>query len=174
MPSLSAAHFGYNHQDCITACALATILLPKFEGVKVTVDRKVIAEDCFDDLELSGKERSRIQIKSHESDYRPLLLSDFTTNRISFRIDKAIRSFYEDPNPANSYCLFTSYDSPEAELAPYLFTTPLIAPLLPCFATERYKLIPEKIWPESTVPLWPHVDVFGRDVFSCVFVNGSL
>ena len=70
MPSLSAAHFGYNHQDCITACALATILLPKFEGVKVTADRKVIAEDCFDDLELSGKERSRIQIKSHESDYR--------------------------------------------------------------------------------------------------------
>ena len=165
MPSLSAAHFGYNHQDCITACALATILLPKFEGVKVTVDRKVIAEDCFDDLELSGKERSRIQIKSHESDYRPLLLSDFTTNRISFRIDKAIRSFYEDPNPANSYCLFTSFDSPEAKLAPYLFTTPLIAPLLPCFATERYKLIPEKIWPESAEPLWPHVDVFGRDIF---------
>lgn len=45
MPSLSAAHFGYNHQDCVTACGFATLLLPKFGGVSVTVDRKVITDD---------------------------------------------------------------------------------------------------------------------------------
>ena len=165
MSRLSAAHFGYNHQDCVTAYAFAVLLLPRFECKRVAVDHKVVVNDRFDDLEITGPIRRRIQIKSHEVASRSLLLSDFTTNRISFRIDDAIASFINDRSPADEYRLFTSFDSPETDLNTFLEPMPQIPPLLPWLATQRYKLIPANIWPEESRPIWPHIESFSRDDF---------
>ena len=50
MTHLSAAYHGYDHQDLVAAYALTTLLLPRAEYDRVTVDRKVLVEDRFDDL----------------------------------------------------------------------------------------------------------------------------
>ena len=98
MAGLSAAHHGYNHQDVVVAYALGTLLLPRTENRKVTIERKVVDGDCFDDLELAGHRRRRIQIKAHEVASRLLLLTDFTQDAISFRIDKAVATVVHDLN----------------------------------------------------------------------------
>src|SRR5690242_1364597 len=101
MADLSAAHYGYNHQDVISAYALASLLLPRTGERRISIDRKALSGDCFDDLELAGYRRRRVQIKSHADQSRQLQLTDFTQNTISFRIDRAVSSVISDPNRAD-------------------------------------------------------------------------
>lgn len=165
MADLSAAHYGYNHQDVITAYALASLLLPRTTERTITIDRKALLRDCFDDLELAGNRRSRIQIKSHENDSRFLQLTDFTQNAISFRIDRAISSVINDQNRADEYRLLTTCAAVEDKLAHFLQPEVSIPSFLPNLPTERFRLNFPKIWPEGSDPLWPHVNDFGREAF---------
>lgn len=95
MRDLFAAHKGYEHQDVVTAFALASIIFPQSTLTSVTADRKApVPDDCFDDLELDGKVRRRIQIKNSQA--TELQLSDLKTNAMSFRLDRAMRSVVKD------------------------------------------------------------------------------
>lgn len=163
MAGLSGAHHGYIHQDVVTAYALATLLLPRAEHHRVTIDKKVIVGDCFDDLELIGLRRSRVQVKAHEIAIRPLQLNDFTTNAISFRLDNAIRSFGDDAAPADEYRLFATYDLPEEALLQFLQPTPSTPPVFPGLSTQRFCLKVDAIWPEGRTPAWPHIEELGRE-----------
>ncbi len=151
MSRLAAAHYEYNHQDCITAYALGSLLLPRTGNKNVIVDKKAVDNDRFDDSEIVGAIRRRVQIKSHEVSNRQLQLIDFTTGQISFRIDDAINSFTRDPNPAEEYRLFTTFGSPEANLLPFLNPAPKISPLLSGLTTQRFKLNSAAIWPKNTL-----------------------
>jgi hypothetical protein len=111
--ALSGAYRGYHHQDAVTAYLLATLLLPGASARTLTADRKVIPDDCFDDIELRGTGRRRIQVKSHQVEHRPLQLTDFTTQAISFRIDRAVRTFMAETSAADEYRLFATYDPPD-------------------------------------------------------------
>lgn len=116
---LAPAYHGYHHQDVIAAYVFAAILLQS-DGYSVTVEQKAVTGDRFDDLEISGPQRKRIQVKSHQTDSRLLRLSDFTTSAIDFRIDDAVRSFTEDQNPAHEYRLLTTYGPPAEDLLPFV------------------------------------------------------
>src|ERR1700719_1437781 len=109
MAGLSATYHGYDHQDAVIAYALGLLLVPRSGFRAIAVERKSIANDCFDDLEISELIRHRVQIKSHTSSNRQLCLSDFTSHKMSFRIDGAVRSVAEDPNPAGAYKLVTTF-----------------------------------------------------------------
>ena len=85
MAALSGAYHGYLHQDAVTAYLLATLLLSGAPARTLSAERRVISDDCFDDIELRGTSRRRIQVKSHQVECRPLQLRDFTTQEISFR-----------------------------------------------------------------------------------------
>lgn len=170
MTSLSAAHFGYNHQDLVTACSMAMLLVPRSTERKVTADKKSLPGDCFDDLELVGRHRRRIQIKAHENSTRLLKLTDFTQTTISFRIDRAIRSVIDDQTPAQEYRLFTTCAGAHEDLLPFLSSANSEPTLFMGLQTVRFRLDIDKIWPEDGPCLWPHCDTFTREQFA-IFIE---
>jgi len=163
MAALSGAYYGYLHQDAVTAYVLATLLLPSARARTVSAEHRVVPGDCFDDIELCGTSRRRIQIKSHQVNQRPLQLKDFTTEEISFRIDRAVHSFTGDTSPADEYRLFATYYPPEEALRRFVEPAPAIPPLLPRVSTRRYRLLLSQIWPEGADALWPHLAEIGRE-----------
>jgi hypothetical protein len=164
--ALSGAYRGYLHQDAVTAHLLATLLLPSASARTLSAERRVTPDDCFDDIELRGTTRRRIQVKSHQVEYRPLQLRDFTTQEISFRIDRAVRSFTAETSPADEYRLFTTYDPPDETVGQFLEPAQNVPQLLPGVSTQRYRLLVSQIWPEGGNSLWPHLAEIGRDIFA--------
>ncbi len=164
--ALSGAYHGYLHQDAVTAYLLATLLLPAASARTLSAERRVTPDDCFDDIELRGTSRRRIQVKSHQVECRPLQLKDFTTQEISFRIDRAVRSFTAETSPADEYRLFTTYDPPDEIVGQFLEPAQDVPQLLLGVSTQRYRLLVSQIWPEGGNSLWPHLAEIGRDVFA--------
>lgn len=164
--ALSGAYHGYLHQDAVTAYLLATLLLPAASARTLSAERRVTPDDCFDDIELRGTSRRRIQVKSHQVEFRPLQLKDFTTQEISFRIDRAVRSFTAETSPADEYRLFTTYDPPDETVGQFLEPAQDVPQLLPGISTQRYRLLVSQIWQEGGNSLWPHLAEIGRDVFA--------
>lgn len=96
MPSLTAAHCGYEYQDLLVACRLVDMLLGSV--VQVHVDQKLTDDDRFDDLstiEIGGR-RERTQFKHTENADRPLSLGTFTTDARGLRLDRVIASILAD------------------------------------------------------------------------------
>jgi hypothetical protein len=166
MAALSGAYRGYLHQDAVTAYLLATLLLPGARARTLSAERRVTSDDCFDDIELRGTSRRRIQVKSHQVEYRPLQLKDFTTQEISFRIDRAVRSFTAETSPADEYRLFATYDPPDETVSRFLEPAQDVSQLLPGVSTQRYRLVVSQIWPEGGNSVWPHLADIGRDIFA--------
>lgn len=135
MTALSGAYRGYLHQDAVTAYLLATLLLPGARARTLSAEQRITSDDCFDDVELRGTSRRRIQVKSHQVEYRPLQLKDFTTQEISFRIDRAVRSFMAETSPADEYRLFATYDPPDETISQFLEPAQDVSPLLPGVST---------------------------------------
>ncbi len=161
---LSPAYHGYSHQDVVTAYALASLLLPQSEARVVAVEHKVVAHDRFDDLELRGTLRIRVQIKAHQGEARPLRLSDFTTegNLVPDRRCSAI-IFRKNSNPADAYRLLTTYGLPDDSLVSSIKEDGSASPLLPGLRTRLFRLDIERIWPAGQPPSWPYVDRVGRE-----------
>lgn len=113
-----------------------------------------------------GTSRRRIQIKSHQVECRPLQLRGFTTQEISFRIDRAVRSFTAEANPADEYRLFTTYDPSDETVGQFLEPAQDVPQLLLGVSTQRYRLLASQIWPKGGDPLWPHLAEIGRDIFA--------
>ena len=96
MPSLIAAHRGYEYQDLLIACRLVDMLLGSV--VRVHVDEKLTVDDRFDDLsttDIDGR-RERTQFKHTENADRPLNLATFTTDARGLRLDCVIASILAD------------------------------------------------------------------------------
>ena len=64
--NLKPAHAGYRYQDIITAYFFVLGIIDKFDSV--TVDKKQLDDDRFDDLQIIKKDgfKTRIQIKHRQ------------------------------------------------------------------------------------------------------------
>jgi hypothetical protein len=165
MARLASAYHGYNHQDLVAAYAMAELLVPRSAILRVSAERKAIKDDCFDDIELSGDFRRRAQVKSHVALGRSLQVDDFTTERMDFRIDRAVLSFSQDSLPADSYVLFTTFPV-DAELLPFLRSAQSTTQLLSGIETKRFGLEFHQIWPKGEKPVWRALDSLDRDTFA--------
>jgi len=169
MAGLSGAYYGYDHQDLVAAHALASLLLPRSGLRSVAAERKASSEDRFADLELIGNIRRRVQVKAHTVDARPLRTADFVTQSISFQIDDVIRGIQGEPAAADEYRLFTSFEPPDAILSPFLATDQSTPSLFPALATQRFRLLLEKIWPAGDdAPVWSVLGNTGRSALADV------
>lgn len=176
---LSAAHSGYQYQDLVVACALIDGLVESFEYA--VVDKKVLAGDRFDDLEVSSSgHRCRTQIKWHGTEGRRLELAHLTTDRINTRIDHLVSAYVGDPTPADEYRLTLTYGAPTDELAVFLVPDDGTHPLLRHVATRRFRVDPNLVWPVGEEPRWAPLGggAIERDVFSrfcgCLVIETGL
>jgi hypothetical protein len=165
MTRLGPAYYGYLHQDAVVAYAFATLLLPESGNQTVSAERRVVANDRFDDMQIDGRLHRRVQIKSHRGSSRTLRISDFTTDDISFRIDTVVASFAAETEPADEYRLFATYEAPDKLLMPFLITALGVSVLLPGVATERFRLSPDHLWPERMPPTWSQLNTLNRETF---------
>lgn len=162
---LSRAHHGYAHQDVLTACAYASLLLTSISHTAVVSERKTRADDVFDDMALEGSVKVRCQIKGGTP--RALALSDLTTRSISFRLDAVLAGLSHDVAEAGGYRLVVTYGAPDATLAPYVTPAPNHEALLDGLPTSRFALNVDAIWPSDSdpSPKWSVLKDSDRDVF---------
>ena len=165
---LSAAHRGYQYQDLVVACALIDGLVESFDYA--VVDKKILAGDRFDDLEVSSSgRRRRTQVKWQVTAGRRLELSDLTTNRMRTRIDALVATYKRDPIPADEYRLTLTHGAPDdEELTDCLVPGDDTDPLLRRVATQRFRVDPGVVWPIGQEPRWSPLlkGAIERDAFS--------
>ncbi len=110
---LAAAHRGYVYQDLLTAYLLVQGLISGFD--QIVVDKKVVEDDRFDDVEtrISGR-RLRRQIKSSANPGRCLAFSDFNDAASTLRFDRLVQTFIDEaPSQANEYRLCATWEFPK-------------------------------------------------------------
>ncbi len=159
--NLQPAHRGYWYQDIATAYTLVRAIVERYD--EVIIDRKVVADDRLDDLEVrAAGRRLRRQFKSSQDPARPLSVSDFTGAASSIRIDRLVLTHVRaGRKPADEYRLCATWMPP-------LAADPLIAVLGPTTAAPTlagwvgrcFQLNGEAIWPAGGAPIWPPLGDF--------------
>jgi hypothetical protein len=170
--NLQPAHRGYRYQDIATAYLLVRSIVERYD--EVIVDRKQVADDRIDDLEvrIAGR-RVRRQFKSSQQATRPLTSDDFIGVRSSLRIDRLVLTHVgAGTSPADEYRLCATWippvgDDPLAEL----LEPEIIEPTLSGWHSRGFRLRASMIWPVGSTPLWgpllesPHDSRFTRADF---------
>ena len=96
VPSLQAAHRGYEYQDLLSACRLVDLVLGTLSAAHIDV--KQVADDRFDDLTVltvDGR-RERTQFKHTDNDDKPLAVETFTTDGRDLRLDRLVAAAVAD------------------------------------------------------------------------------
>lgn len=157
--SLQPAHAGYWYQDIATAYELVRALVERYE--RVIVDRKLVADDRFDDLEVVTADGHRIrrQFKSSKDRQRRLALKDLTDAGSTLRRDRLVLTHVRAVGaPADEYRLCATWQPPDEgdELAALLepLTT---APTISGWASRLYRLPGERLWPAGGEFVWSSV-----------------
>jgi hypothetical protein len=170
--NLQPAHRGYRYQDIASAYFLVQSIVERYD--EVIVDRKQVADDRIDDLEvrMAGR-RVRRQFKSSQQATRPLSSDDFIGVKSSLRIDRLVLTHVgAGTSPADEYRLCATWippvaDDPLAEL----LEPQIIEPSLAGWHSRGFRLRASVIWPVGSSPLWsplpqsPHVSRFTRADF---------
>ncbi|EDR6110629.1 hypothetical protein AU257_003022, partial [Salmonella enterica subsp. enterica serovar Anatum] len=143
---LSAAHRGYVYQDLVTAYLFICCLVRRDE--KITVDRKTVEDDRFDDIEvIVNGHKLRRQLKSSENITRPLTFDDFDKKNSSLRFDRLVNTFLssEEDTATEEYRLCATWQYPDSD-------DPVVELLIPAnsaagtfdgYSTELYYLDPD-------------------------------
>lgn len=153
---LSAAHRGYVYQDVVTAYLFICCLVQRHE--RITVDRKTVEDDRFDDIEvIADGYKLRRQLKSSEKITRPLAFADFDNTNSSLRFDRLVNTFLysEDETATEEYRLCATWQYPDID-------DPIIELLMPAtcagtfdgYSTKLFYLDPEKVWPANSSPVF--------------------
>lgn len=145
--ALSAAHRGYAYQDLLTAYLLVQGLVAGFD--QIIIDRKVVNDDRFDDVEtrIAGR-RLRRQVKSSQKSDRSITFGDFNDVRSSLRFDRLARTFVsENGVQAEEYRLCATWGAPEPgdQLVQLLQPYDVAGTFDGC-ATTRMRLDASKLW----------------------------
>lgn len=152
---LSAAHRGYAYQDLVAAIAFAEMLV-SFTG-SITVDRKAVEGDRFDDLVVRGRNGTvRRQIKWSAGGARRLELSDFVGAGSSLRIDHLVLSSLKtNGGETNHECrLSVTWDSATDPALCAVLRESDDSATVPGARSRRFRLLPERIWPAEERPMW--------------------
>lgn len=154
--NLKPAHAGYRYQDIITAYFFVLGIIDKFDSV--TVDKKQLDDDRFDDLQIIKKDgfKTRIQIKHSTDANKSLALSEFT-NRTStnLTIDRLILTNKLATEKADEYRLCATWNAPLIDDKYHDCLIEIAGkPIFDTINSKIYQLDYEKIWPHNQTPLW--------------------
>src|SRR6476620_1175049 len=135
--NLGAAHRGYLYQDVTTAFAFAQALATAEDSV--TVDRKFVPGDIFDDLTVRNPSGTvRRQLKWSNEGTRQLILRDFVHDESSVRIDKLVRSHMQTRGDGpHEFRLAVAWAAPAAADVVDVLVASKAAPLIPGSITQR-------------------------------------
>lgn len=154
--NLKPAHAGYRYQDIITAYFFVLGIIEKFDSV--TVDKKQLDDDRFDDLQIIKKDgfKTRIQIKHSTDANKPLALSEFTNKTsTNLTIDRLILTNKLATEPADEYRLCATWNAPLIEDKYHDCLIEIAGkPIFDTINSKIYQLDYEKIWPKNQTPLW--------------------
>lgn len=153
--NLQPAHRGYRYQDIATAYVLVRSLVERFD--RVVVDRKQVADDRIDDLEITAHGVTvRRQFKSSEDPNRPIASTDFTDADSTLRVDRLVLTYVRAGDaPADEYRLCATWQPPALndDLANLL--EPIDAtPTIEHWPSKHFRLRGERLWPVDAPPLW--------------------
>ena len=153
--NLQPAHRGYRYQDIATAYLLVRSIVERYD--EVIVDRKQVADDRIDDLEvrMSGR-RVRRQFKSSQQATRRLSCDDFIGEKSSLRIDRLVLTHVgAGTSPADEYRLCATWIPPEGDDPLAVLLEPkIIEPTLSGWHSRGFRLRASTIWPVGSTPLW--------------------
>jgi hypothetical protein len=156
---LAAAHRGYLYQDLITSCSFVEVLTA---GVgSVTVDKKVIPADRFDDVShRDARGLIRRQIKWSAEGSRTIALQDFVGGASSVRIDHLALSYLNTPphERAREYRLAVAWNAPDDPDLLAILKPTNEPPAVPGTSTKTFRLRGELIWPEGDRPVLSPLD----------------
>lgn len=158
MGNLAAAHRGYGYQDLLVAARLVDVMLESV--VTVLVDRKLVADDRFDDLTTVSAtgHRERTQFKYTDSECQALTLATFTNDNRGLRLDRLVGAALADrdgPGADASDVTFRVVLADSRPLDERLLevlepASPDPGPYLPGFSSFRMRFKPANLWPESS------------------------
>ena len=153
--NLQPAHRGYRYQDIATAYVLVRSLVERYD--MVVVDRKQVADDRIDDLEIAARGVVvRRQFKSSEDPNRSISAADFTRADSTLRIDRLVLTYVRaGESPAHEYRLCATWQppAPDDNLADLL--EPINAvPTIDHWPSKCFRLRGERLWPADGPPLW--------------------
>ncbi len=155
MPSLTAAHRGYEYQDLLIAYRLVDVMLGSV--LQVHIDEKLTGDDRFDDLSTTDVDghRERTQFKHTEHADRPVSLATFTTDTRGLRLDFVIASILADHSGPGRDATSFLYrivlrDSPPIDPVLAIVLKPLVegdpGPFIAGSATRRFKFDVAALW----------------------------
>ena len=155
MPSLQAAHRGYEYQDLLTATRLVDLVLGTITAA--CVDVKQVSDDRFDDLTVITVDgvRERTQFKHTDNDDKPLTVETFTTDARGLRLDRLVAAAIADRDgPGGSaadlvFRLVLRDTRPVDEtLSAFLLpASPDPGPFITGMQTRRLRFDIERLWP---------------------------
>lgn len=155
MPSLQAAHRGYEYQDLLSASRLVDLVLGTLSAADVDV--KQVDDDRFDDLTVltvDGR-RERTQFKHTDNDDKPLAVETFTTDGRDLRLDRLVAAAVADrEGPGNSAAdlafrivLRDTRPVDEALTAVLVPADPDPGPFVAGMQTRRLRFDIARLWP---------------------------
>jgi hypothetical protein len=158
MPSLTAAHRGYEYQDLMAACRLVDVLLGFVASVYV--DEKLVPDDRFDDLTIleDAGHRERTQFKHTDNDDLPLTLETFTNDSRDLRLDRLVAAATADrdgpgsPAPSCSFRVVLRDAAPADDrlLAVLKPASPDPGPFLDGMSSSRWRFDANALWTSAT------------------------
>ena len=169
--NLQPAHRGYRYQDIATGYVLVRSLIERYD--RVVVDRKQVADDRIDDLEVATNGVVvRRQFKSSEDPHRSISAADFTGADSTLRIDRLVLTYVRaGESAAHEYRLCATWQPPAPEDNLTDLLEPINAvPTIEYWPSKCFRLRGERLWPVDGPPLWrplmahAHAGAeFGRD-----------
>ncbi len=152
--NLQPAHRGYRYQDIATAYILIRALVEAYD--EVVVNRKQVADDRIDDLEVRvGEKRTRRQFKSSDNPLRALSSNDFSAAASSLRFDRLLLTHVRGGNASVEYRLCATWQPPVTDDTLLSLLVPAEGEPTFTGSTPRFfRLRADRIWPESTSPIW--------------------
>jgi hypothetical protein len=151
---LSPAHKGYHYQDQAAALFFLRSLFESFE--EITVDKKEVDDDRFDDLSVRQDSRhTRRQFKSSDDRSRVFRPADLWSQRHNIRIDDLVRTHQRfGANAPTEYRLCATWLTPTDTRLLDVIEPMTADPSFPGHPTKMFRLRSGVIWPSNGPSKW--------------------
>jgi hypothetical protein len=160
MPSLQAAHRGYEYQDLLSAARLVDLVLGTVTAAYV--DTTQVTDDRFDDLTVvtAAGRRERVQFKHTDNDDKPLTVETFTTVGRGLRLDRLVATAVAERNGPGASAddllfrvvLRDTWPEDEALTGVLVAANPDPGPFVAGTQTQRLRIDIDRLWPPDPAP----------------------
>lgn len=151
---LKPAHRGYQYQDLLTAQCLAMQLVERWP--EVVVDKKLFANDLFDDLQIdTGGYIVRRQIKHSDVAGRKFSEGDLRNQSSPIRLDLLFDAFLGSGSAvADEYRICANWGSPDNGLDGLLVPVSAGSGTVFGVSTAQYRIDAEALWTKRSASAW--------------------